>query len=448
MIQLLCMFFGRGSAVVVLFAAVQLAWATGTVEQVIEVDRVWSGHKVGFCLLTCGDRQYVAYYDSERYMTVAARPLDSDKWVYKRLNSRLGWDSHNYVTMAVDSQGYLHVSGNMHVVPLVYFRTERPWDVNSLRRIDEMVGTEERRCTYPRFFTGPQGQLIFTYRDGSSGSGNQIYNVYDVADRQWRRLLDRPLTDGLGKANAYIVGPIHGPDGYLHFCWVWRDTPDCRTNHDLCYVRTRDFRRWENAAGQVVSLPITPETKDVIVDPVPVGGGMINGNTQIGFDSKGRVIISYHKFDSLGRTQLYNARFEQGGWRIYQSSNWDYRWDFGGGGTIHFEIRVRPVVVQQGCLTQSWGHDRYGSGKWQLDEKTLKPVRLLKKERPWPAELMRLESDFPGMQVRMQQDNGSSGEASVRYVARWESLGPNRDRPRKEVPPPSTLRVYKLRLDQ
>ena len=50
----------------------------------------------------------------------------------------------------------------------------------------------------------------------------------------------------------------------------------------------------------------------MIADPVPVKAGMINGNTRIGFESKERVVISYHKFDARGNTQVYNARFEDG----------------------------------------------------------------------------------------------------------------------------------------
>lgn len=85
----------------------------------------------------------------------------------------LGWDSHNYVTLAVDSAGQIHVSGNMHCVPIVYFRTERPGDITRFRQFPAMVGRNEQRCTYPRFLHGPKGELIFTYRDGRSGSGDQ-----------------------------------------------------------------------------------------------------------------------------------------------------------------------------------------------------------------------------------------------------------------------------------
>src|SRR5437763_1726114 len=91
-------------------------------------------------------------------------------------------------------------------------------------------------------------------------------------------------------------------------------------------------------AAEPLALPITLATAEII-DRVPVHGGMINGNTKIGFDGQGRVVVTYHKFDSRGFTQIINARRERGGWKIYQTSDWDYRWDFSGGGSIPFEIR-------------------------------------------------------------------------------------------------------------
>jgi len=416
------------------------------VETTLDISRVWSGHPVGFCLLTERSHQYVAFYDQDRRMTVAQRRIDEDLWQFKRLDSVLGWDSHNYVTMTLDDRGHLHVSGNMHVGPLVYFRTDRPGDIQSLRPIPAMVGRLENRCTYPRFMAGPNGALLFTYRDGASGRGNQIYDVYDSQAQTWRRLLDQPLLDGRGVMNAYPVGPARGPDGFFHLCWVWRDTPDCSTNHDVSYARSRDLVHWETVAGVPIELPITTDTKGVVVDPVPAGGGAINGNTRVGFDGQKRPIVTYHKFDAQARTQVYNARYEADRWQIHQASDWDYRWGFQGGGSIHFEIRVSAVKTgADGSLSQKYSHQKHGSGIWQLDEGTLRPTGQMEARPQWPAALLRPESDVPGMGVRWRNDAGAGGEPHGRYVLRWETLGPNRDRPRDVMPPPSMLRLYKLR---
>ena len=74
-------------------------------------------------------------------------------------------------------------------------------------------------------------------------AGDQFFNVYDPASRTWRRLLDEPLFTGEGQRNAYFHGPVRDAAGGFHLCWVWRDTPDCATNHDLSYARSADLVR-------------------------------------------------------------------------------------------------------------------------------------------------------------------------------------------------------------
>ncbi len=413
----------------------------------IDIAEVWSAHPVGFSLLTHGNTQYVAFYDKDRRMTVAWRSLDKPSFQLYRLPdpgkvtpgqwspTQLVWDSHNYVTLAVDSDGHLHLAGNMHCHPLVYFRTTRAGDPTSLTWIGKMIGDHEDRCTYPRFLHGPSDELIFAYRHGRSGNGVDYYNRYDTTTQTWRRLVDTPLLDGQNKCNAYSVGPIKGPDGYFHLCWVWRNTPDCSSNHDLCYARSRDLVHWETSNGNPLTLPITPATAE-IVDPVPIKGGIINGNTKIGFDSQGRVLLSYHKYDANGKTQLYNARRETDGWKIVQASQWDWRWEFSGGGSIVFGIGLSPVSPSDGKLVQTWSHREYGSGGWILDETTLKPTGPY---RAPSRSLGPIQTKFPGMKARTAEDLGQPG----RYFLRWETLDANRDRPRLgELPPPSMLQLY------
>ncbi len=413
-----------------------------TVRKVLDIHPVWAGHPVGFCLLTTAERQVAAFYDDRRRMTVADRRLGEDRWRLVRLPERLGWDSHNYVTLARDTAGRLHLAGNMHCDPLVYFRTERADDITTFRRVERMVGRAERRVTYPRFFAGPEGRMIFTYRDGGSGRGDQLFNVYDAGSGRWSRLLETPLTDGEGERNAYIQGPTRGPKGSWHVAWVWRDTPDCATNHDISYARSRDLRTWRTAAGKPVDLPMTIETPGLVVDPVPAGGGAINTCVRLGFDHDGRAIVSYVKYDDAGKTQLYNARLEDGRWRVVQTSDWDCRWAFGGGGSIPSGVRIGEVRPgPDGRLVQRYGHPKEGSGTWLLDAETLKPVGRAPRGPRRPKELRRPESGFPGMHVRWRPTLGTP-PAGTRHELRWETLGPNRDRPRKPpLPEPSMLRL-------
>ena len=310
-----------------------------------------------------------------------------------------------------------------------------------------MIGTQENRTTYPLFLRGQDDQFLFTYRDGQSGNGNQIYNVYDTKNKTWGRLFDRPLTDGEGKRNAYFVGPIKGPDGYFHLTWVWRESPDAATNHDLSYARSKDLINWETGANsRPLILPITLEDSD-IVDPVPQHGGIINGNTKIGFDDQGRVTISYHKNDVNNYTQPWTARLENNQWKRYQITNWPWHWDFGGGGTLVFAISLGGVSKDSnGCLIQSFAHIKFGNGTWLIDPQTLAAVGQLPRF-PIPAEFYRIEGNFTGLNFRVTEDSGRSDQSDIRYVLRWETLDSNRDLPRpKPWPEPSTLRVYALKM--
>lgn len=82
--------------------------------------------------------------------------------------------------------------------------------------------------------------------------------------------------------------------------WVWREAPDAAANHDLSSARSRDLVAWEGADGHPVALPITLATPGMIVDPVPVGGGILNGTGQVGFDSRQRPALAYFKHDAAG----------------------------------------------------------------------------------------------------------------------------------------------------
>jgi len=416
-------------------------------EETTIISEVPSGFPVGFRLLTTEQLQYVAYYDRDHNMTIASREPGSDQWTRQILPSRVGWDSHNYITMAEDSAGHLHLSGNMHADPLVYFRTEIAGDITTMRAFP-MTGEEGDRITYPRFVTDPEGRLIFAYRSGGSGKGTRHFNRYDVATQRWTNMLDTPLLDGEGERNAYPLGPTRGPDGYFHLVWVWRDTPDCATNHNLSHARSRDLINWESAFGEAVDRPLVLAEKRLVIDPIPPGGGIINGCQRLYFDQANRPIVTYHKSDNDGNMQIYAARAEEGVWKHYPLTDWEEPVPFSGYGTMGF-IGIKIGGFKQfkpGLLYISYRHKDYGEGRIFVDEATLKPVEESYPIPPeLPPELMVLESDFEGMGIRRRFDIGESAEDGVRYMIQWETLSSNHDRPRETpLPEPSLLKLHKL----
>lgn len=123
----------------------------------------------------------------------------------------------------------------------------------------------------------------------------------------------------------------------------------------------------------------------MVVDPAPVRGGLLNGTQAVGFDAAGALVISYLRYDAAGNTQLYLARWEAGKWAIRQASDWTYRWDFHGAGSLVNEIHIGPPTAVGSKLSVAVDHTIYGSGIWTVDPVTLrlkgKPVATASRDR-------------------------------------------------------------------
>jgi len=424
------------------------------ISQVIAIDSVWSGHPVGFCLLTHGDRQYIAYYNASRNMVVGQRELSDDQFQLTVLSATdrethfgtstvLGWDSHNFLTIGIDKEGYIHVSGNVHVNPLTYFRSRIPHDISTIEQIFEMVGTEEDRTTYPHFVLTKDGELLYHYRDGGSGNGNEIYNIYSTSEKKWFRMLDVPLTDGQELMNAYQTQPTVMKDGWYHMYWVWRDTPDCSTNHDLSYMKSPDLKNWYDPYNHLISLPATLDKKSLIVDPIPPNGGIINLAAKLCLDENDRPVFVYHKYDRNGNLQLYSAWLKNKKWLYSQLTDWDYRWYFSGNGSINSEVIIRDFKPRNdGFFQVNYWHLKYGEGAILLNSKMKAVGKVL--IPPTFEESFELEGDDAGLEIRTSEDIGDPQDG-CRYVLKWETIPRNRDKPRPEPwPEPSKLYLYKI----
>ena len=125
-----------------------------------------------------------------------------------------------------------------------------------------MIGLQENSVTYPEFHNLPNGNLLFLYRDGSSGNGNLVVNLYNVQNQQWERLHDS-LIDGEGMRNAYWQSTVD-QNGIIHLSWVWRESPDVASNHDINYAKSYDSGvTWVRADDSPFSLPITAKNAEI-----------------------------------------------------------------------------------------------------------------------------------------------------------------------------------------
>lgn len=409
------------------------------------IDFTWAGQRANPQMIQRGNHQIIAYYDASRQMSIAHRGSQREPWRYQKLPSFLGWDSHNYVTVDVDEAGYIHVMGNMHADPLVYFRSRKPWDVRTLEQVEYLVDPkQEQRVTYPRFDRDPDGRLIAAFRIGGSGNGSFFFYRFDPQQMKWSYLHDSSFFEGEGERSAYYVGPDKGPDGLFHMIWVWRETPSAATNNNLSYLRSRDLLNWEDSNGKPVSLPITLANGE-IVDPVPVGGGMLNGQTRLGFDASNAPMISYYKNDAKGDTQIMLARKAGKGWKIQQVSNWtETKQNLDRGGSLAgnvISVPQSPFVASDGTIRVRAGH-KGESVEFVVDPVSGKTIRVGSYEAA-PAVISGFE-DIPDLPLNVRKAEGVPADSAYDFYLSWQANTANQDQARADIPPPSTLRLHKI----
>jgi hypothetical protein len=277
--------------------------------------------------------------------------------------------------------------------------------------------------------------FLFLPPAASSSHGSRVNSIVSLVEAL---ALDTPLIDGEGKSNAYLAGPELGPDQYFHLICVWRMNPDANANCNLSYAKSKDLIHWEKSDGSPQELPIKIENCEV-VDPIPVQHGLLNGNTKIGFDHQNRVIVSYHKYDENGNIQIYNARKESNVWKIYQATDWNWRWNFGGWGSIIARVGLSEVKVEGDRLTQTYYIDSVGTRKFSIDETTLKAVSQLEMEKPFPDSLnvLKWKNELGTVHISRNTD-----ERYGTYVLRWETLQRNGDKGYDFIPEPQSLMLY------
>jgi hypothetical protein len=319
--------------------------------RVTNVDSAWAENSVNTVvfrknsLVTFGDTQYISFYNQQRYVVIGKRKSGSKDWQLKVTPYKGNTaDAHNTISMMVDGAGYIHLAWDHHNNPLHYARSEQP---GSLKLTAEMPMTAkvENRVSYPEFYKLANGNLLFFYRDGGSGQGNMVINYYDINTRQWKQLHSN-LINGEGKRNAYWQA-CTDVAGTIHISWVWRESPDVASNHNMCYARSKDGgMTWEKSTGEKYALPITAASAEYAVK-IPQHSELIN-QTSMFADAGGKPYIATYWRDSGTTIPQYHIVFKNNNQWTTQSLGFrKTAFSLSGAGTKRIPISRPQVVAKQ-----------------------------------------------------------------------------------------------------
>jgi hypothetical protein len=316
--------------------------------KLITVDSGWANNSVNTTifrknsLVSFHNWQYITYYNKDGYVVLGKRKLDEDKWQLTTtlLKGNVS-DAHNVISIMVDGDGYLHVAWNQHNNQLHYVKSKTPGSLEMSNEIS-MTGKQENKVSYPEFYRMPDGNLIFFYRDGGSGNGSLVMNQYDTKGKAWKQLHGN-LIDGEGQRSAYWQACVD-TKGTIHLSWVWRETPDVASNHDLCYAFSKDGGiSWQKSTGELYKVPITASNADYAVR-IPQKSELINQTSMFADDDGCPFIATYWREENSTIPQYHLVYKTNTGW---QKENIDFRktaFSLSGAGTKSIPVS-RPQII-------------------------------------------------------------------------------------------------------
>ncbi|MCR2804709.1 BNR-4 repeat-containing protein [Paenibacillus soyae] len=279
----------------------------------------------GGSIVTYNGYQYTVYYNSDRHVCVARRASGSEAWEIAELTDYLftSIDTHNYATLGISSDGVIHLTFDHHANDL-HYRSSQQGIANNPAQVqwssslfgpvtNQLSGNTITDLSYPTFVQAPNGNLLFMYRTRGSGNGWRFLATYDSASHGWT--LNGKMIHSSGtyvgsytgtstQRGNYPLGFVFDQNGRLHMPFIWRETPDAMSNHDINYMYSDNHGlTWKNISGTVVSQTgstyATVESPGIIVSPIPQRRGLVNSNFNTAdADAAGRIhFMSQHMPD-------------------------------------------------------------------------------------------------------------------------------------------------------
>lgn len=294
-------------------------------------------------IMTFNGYQYICYWNSARQVALSRRKLPDGPWQeisltdYTTTDVHIN-DNHYNISMGIcANDGTIHLAFDHHG-DVLHYRKSIPglatqpetvaWSAASFQSTQNylVAGNTVNAVTYPRFIQKPNGDLLYECRLGTSGNGDDYLWEYTASNGLWTSL-GQYLNGTSVNENAYINGIQYDKTGKLHVSWVWRQTPDAQTNHDIHYIYSDDDgRTWKNNAGTVIGTvgtsPVVMSSAGIRIMTIPTNRALINQESQA-VDNKGKIhILNSFLPDGVSNTGFWDSRINKAVlYHIYQNEN-------------------------------------------------------------------------------------------------------------------------------
>lgn len=184
-------------------------------------------------------------------------------------------------------------------------------------------------------------------------------NHYSLKEHKWSRVQD-VLIDGENKRNAYWQLYVD-EQGTIHLSWVWRETWQVETNHDICYARSFDNGvTWYKSSGEQYELPIKLSNAEYACR-LPQNSELIN-QTSMSADAGGNPYIATYWRDPDSNIPQYRIVWNDGKvWHHRQVTDRKTPFTLKGGGTKMIPIARPRIVVGGGEVFYIFRDEERGS---------------------------------------------------------------------------------------
>jgi hypothetical protein len=153
------------------------------------------------------------------------------------------------------------------------------------------------------------------------------------------------VISGEGRRSPYWQMAVDG-QGAIHLSWVWRESPDVSSNHDLAYAKSTDGgKRWFKSNGELCALPITADSAEYAAR-IPQDHELINQTSMCADETAHPIIATYWRAEGQTVPQFFIVYNDGTRWTTSQVTHRKTAFSLAGTGTKAIPIS-RPQIVAQ-----------------------------------------------------------------------------------------------------